>query len=61
MSYEEKGMRVHLPVILGTSGAYVAVVLGRAWGVPLAEMAFQIARVFRTQLHDVFRYPDTEH
>jgi hypothetical protein len=40
MSYEEKGAWVYLTVVLGTYGAYIAVILGRADGVPLAEVAY---------------------
>ncbi|MEV7907642.1 hypothetical protein, partial [Streptomyces anulatus] len=40
MSYEEKGRWVYLLVILGTYGAYVAVILTRMQGVPLAEVAY---------------------
>lgn len=40
MSYEEKGKWVYLAVILGTYVAYLAVILGRAGGVPLAEVSY---------------------
>ncbi|GAA3095989.1 hypothetical protein [Streptosporangium carneum] len=40
MSYEEKGKWIYLLVILGTYGAYVAVILSRTRGVPLAEVAY---------------------
>ncbi|GAA3447723.1 hypothetical protein [Planomonospora venezuelensis] len=40
MSYEEKGVWVYLVVSLGTYGVYLAVILGRADGVPLAEVAY---------------------
>src|SRR5215471_11564055 len=40
MSYEEKGAWVYLVVVLGTYGAYLAVILGRANGTPLAEVAY---------------------
>jgi hypothetical protein len=40
MSYEEKGAWVYLTVVLGTYGAYIAVILGRADGVPVAEVAY---------------------
>ncbi len=40
MSYEEKGKWVYLLVILGTYGTYIAVVLRRAEGVPLAEVTY---------------------
>jgi hypothetical protein len=40
MSYEEKGAWVYLAVVLGTYGAYIAVILSRADGVPLAEVAY---------------------
>jgi hypothetical protein len=40
MSYEEKGAWVYLTVVLGTFGAYIAVILGRADGIPLTEVAY---------------------
>jgi hypothetical protein len=40
MSYEEKGAWVYLTVVAGTYGAYIAVILGRADGIPLAEVAY---------------------
>jgi len=40
MSYEEKGAWVYLMVVLGTYGAYLAVILSRADGMPLAEVAY---------------------
>jgi hypothetical protein len=40
MSYEEKGTWVYLVVSLGTYAVYVAVILGRAGTVPLAEVAY---------------------
>jgi hypothetical protein len=40
MSYEEKGAWVYLVVVVGTYGAYLAVILGRAGGVPLARVAY---------------------
>ncbi|WP_283137781.1 hypothetical protein [Rhizohabitans arisaemae] len=40
MSYEEKGKWIYLLVILGTYGTYIAVILGRAGDVPLAEVAY---------------------
>jgi hypothetical protein len=40
MSYEEKGAWVYLTVVLGSYGAYIAVILGRADGIPLAEVAY---------------------
>jgi hypothetical protein len=40
MSYEEKGTWVHLTVSLGTFLVYVAVILRRADGGPLAEVAY---------------------
>jgi hypothetical protein len=40
MSYEEKGAWVYLTVVLGAYAAYVAVILGRAGGVPLTEVAY---------------------
>lgn len=41
MSYEEKGAWVYLVVTLGTYVAYVTVVLRRAEGIPLADVAFR--------------------
>ena len=40
MSYEEKGAWVYLFVVLGTYVGYVAVILGRADGVPLADVRY---------------------
>jgi cobalamin synthase len=40
MSYEEKGAWVYLTVVLGTYGAYIAVILGRADGISLTEVAY---------------------
>ena len=40
MSYEEKGAWVYLTVVLGSYAAYIAVILGRADGVPLAGVAY---------------------
>jgi hypothetical protein len=40
MSYEEKGAWVYLVVVIGTYAAYVAVVLRRADGVPLSDVAY---------------------
>jgi hypothetical protein len=40
MSYEEKGKWVYLAVILGTYAAYLAVILGRAGSIPLAEVGY---------------------
>lgn len=40
MSYEEKGAWVYLVVVLGAYGAYVAVVLGRVHGAPVASVAY---------------------
>ncbi len=40
VSYEEKGKWVSLIVSLGTYAAYVAVVLGRAGGGPVADVAY---------------------
>ncbi|GIH80171.1 hypothetical protein [Planobispora longispora] len=40
MSYEEKGVWVYLVVSLGTYAAYLAVILGRAGGGPLTEVAY---------------------
>jgi hypothetical protein len=40
MSYEEKGAWVYLIVVLGSYGAYIAVILGRADAIPLAEVAY---------------------
>jgi hypothetical protein len=40
MSYEEKGAWVYLTVVLGSYGAYIAVILGRADGIPLAEVTY---------------------
>ncbi|GGS69750.1 hypothetical protein GCM10010156_30660 [Planobispora rosea] len=40
MSYEEKGVWVYLVVSLGAYGVYLAVILGRADGVPLSEVAY---------------------
>jgi hypothetical protein len=41
MTYEEKGAWVSLLAMIGTCGAYVAVVLGRAAGNSLAEVAYR--------------------
>ena len=41
MSYEEKGSWVYLLVITGTYAVYVALVLSRAHGGPLAEVAYR--------------------
>jgi hypothetical protein len=40
MSYEEKGQWVYLVVILGTYGAYLGVILGRADGIALIEVSY---------------------
>jgi hypothetical protein len=40
MSQEEKGAWVYLVVVLGTYGAYLAVILGQADGMPLARVAY---------------------
>lgn len=40
MSYEEKGAWVYLTVVLGSYGAYIAVILGRSDGIPLTEVAY---------------------
>jgi hypothetical protein len=40
MSYSEKGAWVQLVVSIGAYAAYLAVVLGRAGSVPLAEVAY---------------------
>jgi hypothetical protein len=40
MSHEEKGAWVYLTVVLGSYAAYIAVILGRADGVPLAGVAY---------------------
>jgi hypothetical protein len=40
MSYEEKGAWVYLFVVLGTYVGYVAVILNRADGVPLADVPY---------------------
>lgn len=40
MSYEEKGAWVYLVTTAGTYAAYVIIVLGRANGVPLAEVPY---------------------
>jgi hypothetical protein len=40
MSYEEKGAWVYLVVSAGTYAAYVIIILGRANGVPLAEVPY---------------------
>jgi hypothetical protein len=40
MSYEEKGAWLYLTVVAGTYVAYVAVILSRADGIPLAEVAY---------------------
>jgi hypothetical protein len=40
MSYEEKGVWVQFVVSLGAYAVYVAVILGRAGGAPLAEVAY---------------------
>ena len=41
MTYEEKGAWVYLVVTLGTFAAYVGVVLQRAGGEPLTEVAYR--------------------
>jgi len=40
MSYEEKGAWVYLFVVLGTYVGYVAMILNRADGVPLADVPY---------------------
>ena len=40
MSYEEKGAWVYLVTTTGTYAAYVIIILGRANGVPLAEVPY---------------------
>lgn len=40
MSYEEKGVWIYLVVALGTLAGYATVVLGRADGQPLTEVAY---------------------
>jgi hypothetical protein len=40
MSCEEKGAWLYLTVVVGTYVAYIAVILGRANGIPLAEVAY---------------------
>jgi hypothetical protein len=40
MSFEEKGTWVFLVVTIGTYGAYLAVILGRADSIPLAEVSY---------------------
>ena len=40
MSYEEKGAWVYLTVVVATYAAYVAVILGRADGIPVAQVAY---------------------
>ena len=40
MSYEEKGAWISLTVVLGAYVAYIAVILGRADGIPLAQVAY---------------------
>jgi hypothetical protein len=41
MSYEEKGSLVYLVVVIGTYAAYVGVVLSRAAGGALADVAYR--------------------
>ena len=41
MSYEEKGSWVYLVVVTGTCAAYVAMVLSRADGGPLTDVAYR--------------------
>jgi hypothetical protein len=40
VSYEEKGAWVYLVVVLGSFGTYLAVILGRASGIPLTEVGY---------------------
>ncbi len=40
MSYEERGIWVYLAVTVGTYAAYVAIILGRADGTPLADVSY---------------------
>jgi hypothetical protein len=40
VSYEEKGMWVYLVTTLGSYGVYLAVILGRAGGAPLAQVSY---------------------
>ena len=40
MSFEEKGNWVYLVVSVGTYAAYLAIILGRADGIPLAEVSY---------------------
>lgn len=40
MSYEERGVWVYLTVTVGTYAAYVAIILGRADGTPLADVSY---------------------
>jgi hypothetical protein len=40
MSYEERGVWVYLTVTVGTYAAYVAIILGRADGGPLADVSY---------------------
>src|SRR5687768_1944179 len=40
MSYEEKGAWVYLFVVLGTYVGYIAVILNRADGIPLADVPY---------------------
>lgn len=40
MSYEERGVWVYLMVTVGTYTAYVAIILGRADGTPLADVSY---------------------
>jgi len=40
MSYEERGLWVYLLVTVGTYVTYVAIILGRADGVPLADVSY---------------------
>lgn len=46
MSYEEKGSWVYLVVTVGTYAAYVVVILGRADGVPLADVPYRGAMLW---------------
>jgi hypothetical protein len=40
MSYREKGAWIYFVVTISSYGAYVAVILGRAGGAPLADVAY---------------------
>jgi len=40
MSYEEKGVWVYLVVAIGTYVSYLAVILGRAGGIPVTDVAY---------------------